>query len=607
MSGRREGRLSSLVSSQIPRELLFFDTETFINPIDDKISELPFRLGAAIHVTLDNDLRAMKRKVFKLYSVDDFIETICYYERKKSKLYVFAHNIKFDIMVLNLVHRLHEEGFTSKPPIINGRQFIWIVQRDSYKVVFLDTANYGVMSVSQLGSIIAHDKGTVDFDNVDDDTLMSYCIRDVEILENFILEFIRFLVTNNLGSFRYTIASQALTAFRTSLHDRLPYLHKENKVFLLEESAYHGGRTEAFYIGQLPHDDYYYIDVNSMYPHVMVNSDLPDELMGYDLNPPVEYLPVRLKRFYVIADVTIETDKPFCCIVKGAKLIFPVGQFRTTLHHKELDYALRYASIKQVHRCAVYSRHNPFRNYVDFFYRLKQQSNTHETKLWRFIAKLFLNALYGKFGQKQPHREDTAREGFNGVFRETGFNHDTGKSFTELHWFGKVFEEYREGETSFSHRALAGAITANARMYLWQLIEDAGLDNVYYCDTDSLITNQTGYQALQHYLDDNELGKLKLEEQSRDVTIYGAKDYKFGDITRKKGVPPSAKEIAADKWEYLQFLGFISWLNNGAVDLPTTTLRTKSRISKYNKGIVSETGKVYPIRLYPDLGQLAAD
>lgn len=54
-------------------------------------------------------------------------------------------------------------------------------------------------------------------------------------------------------------------------------------------------------------------------------------------------------------------------------------------------------------------------------------------------------------------------------------------------------------------------ITAASRAYLSRLEVQAGVKNTYYMDTDSLVVSAAGFKALHAYVDDTELGKLKLE------------------------------------------------------------------------------------------------
>lgn len=602
---RKEGFLTPLNKQTIPREFMFFDTETHMIKVGDNKTDLPFRLGALIKISLDNELRPMKRHVHRFNSELEFYDILDQYKRKNTTIYIFAHNIAFDVIVLDLPNLLTEMGYEHKPPIKNGRQFMWSAKKDGYHLRFLDTANLGVISVGLLGDIIRQDKGKVDFTNIADDLLYEYCLNDTEILETFILEYVRFLHINNLGSFRVTIASQALAAYRTSFMQDDIFIHNYDLALKLERDAYHGGRTEAFFIGKLPVDTYYYADVNSMYPSSMTGNKMPAKLRGYTENVPLDFISNRLKRFYCIMDVIIKTEEPFCSVLSNNKLLFPVGTFRTVLHQTELEYALKHAEIIHVFRCTVYDNGTLFDNYVEFFSTIKNQAHIDGNKLWRFIAKLFQNSLYGKWAQQQPHREDIGETDYDGYLRTTYIDVTKKQHGSEIYWNNRIIREYKSGETSFSCPAIAGAITANARMALYNLIFTAQISNCYYCDTDSLIVNEQGIRKLAGLLHNSDLGKLAIEQIGHYVEIFTLKDYNFHGHVRKKGVPMSAKEIKVGQWEYEQFLNWFTWLNGGMKQQMHTKTVNKQRQSEYDKGVIQTNGVVNPIRLLdrPDLYQ----
>lgn len=595
---RRIGNIPKLKGNYRPTEFLFFDTETYIiNDENDKV-KWPLRLGIVIYVKFAKDMSIEKRRVLSFKTVDDFITILKTYCKARRKLFVFAHNIKFDIMVLNLPMELDKHGIKTNLPVISERLFIWHFSIGKGHCLFLDTANYGVISVEQLGHDLGYSKQHVDFDNCTDDELLAYCRVDVEILEKFMLEYVRFISINELGSFRNTLASQSLTAWRSRFMTRSICIHKEENVLTLERSAYHGGRVECYHIGQLPVQDYYYLDVNSMYPYVMRNSNVPVKLLYTVDSCDVSKLDKYVKAHYVIANVNVKTDIPAYPLLKNGKLLFPIGEFNTTLHHNELSYALQHGHIQSINNVLLYKFAKIFTSYVDFFYQIKLDSKTNQNLSWYTIAKLFQNSLYGKFGQSGVHQIITYGEYERIIERYYGNTLGTEEYETTVNWFGTMVAEKKEGESTFSSPSTAGAITANARMLLLYYIECAGWQNVYYCDTDSIIVNAIGYSNMANYLDNNELGALKLEKLSNNVHVYGPKDYTFGDILRHKGIPTKAQQLDDNHWKVLQFGGIKPWFNVGTNVLANGRYVIKTRRGTYNKANVDmETGEVTPFTL----------
>lgn len=597
MYDRRDGYLKTLKSAILPKRLLFFDTETWVNTDNNGNTTFPLRLGIALYVELNDELQIKKRTQYRFTTEFEFIEILREIERSKVNIKVFAHNIGFDVRVLNLPKVFNAIGWSNEPPIINDRVFIWDVYGEKGSFMFLDTSNYGVSSVDELGASLGFPKMDVDFNNVSNEDLYTYCLRDVEILEKFILHFIDYLDTNELGSFKSTLASQSLSVFRSKFLTNPPYIHTDEKALQLERDSYHGGRVECYHIGQMTQDTYYYLDVNSMYPFAMSSNELPQRLVSYRENIPVQYLKNWTNKHYCIADVDIETDINAFGLYTNHKFIFPVGRFRTQLHHHELLYALEHATILKVHRVAAYQMNSIFDRYVQFFYGEKVRYTQEKNLPYRTIAKLFQNSLYGKFGQLKPHRDLISSVDSDEVWRLTCCNLDTMDTYQQLFWYGCLYNEYKKGETLTSFPGLAGAITAIARKRLFDFMVLAGSDNVFYMDTDSLIVNQSGYDNLKQWIDEYKLGYLKLEETSDKLHIYGNKDYEFGDNVKTKGVPKKAYQVDSDRWVYMQFEGFISWLNKGANTTPQAVYLEKRRKSVYNKGVILDNGQVVPIKI----------
>lgn len=594
---RQEGYLKALKGDKIPKRFIFFDTETTVPLVDNDIREFKLILGVAIFVELDDDLAIKQRVVYRFKSTLEFLDIIKFHNRKSQLLHLFAHNIGFDVRVLGLPHLFNEQGFTSEPPILNQMAFIWRVKSNNGTFLFLDTANLGVRSVEQLGKDIGHNKGKVQLEATNEEELFVYCEQDVNILQIFVCEYLKFIADNQLGSFKTTLASQALTAYRSRFMTTPPVIHNYQSAINLERKAYHGGRVECFRIGKQDKRNWFYVDVNSMYPYSMKGDDLPVAFLGYSENVKMKEFKIRLKTFYLIADVLIDTDEPVYPFLDGDKLLFPCGVFRTTLNHPELEYAMLHGHIKKVYASAQYKKGSLFDAYVDYFYNAKIEYKKLGNKTYFTIVKLYLNALYGKFGQLQPIREEYGETQYKGICREPVYDADDMKHYQMLMWYGKVYKEYKQGETAFSCPYIASAITAKARMLLWMYIKQAGRENVAYCDTDSLIVNARGFRRLLSYVSQTRLGALKLETQSQHFVLWGNKDYEFSQDIKHKGVPTKAKKINQEQWQYLEFEGFISWWKEGLNRPPKGTFKLKRRRTEYNKGVINAKGQVIPFTL----------
>lgn len=594
-SYRFAGKIKHNTRQGIPTHCLYIDTETYTRYTRNNRVLFPLRLGVAIYNRYDKNGAVKHRFITRFDTPKKFTNLLQEYLHKGKTLYVYGHNVGFDIRVLNLPFLFDKMGWQSMPPIINNRLFIWRVSTPNGKLCFVDTANYGVLSVAQLGNDLHFPKGQVDFRTKDTELLYTYCQNDVEIIEKFMQEYILFIRSNNLGVYQLSLASQALMSWRTKFMQADVSLHTHEDISAFERSAYHGGRTECFYIGQLPKSDYYYLDINSMYPYVMATFPMPTKYVSYSEKIDLNRIDAILSKYYLIADCIVKTDVPAYAVVKDDKLIFPTGEFRVTLHHAELAYAVEHKHLISIIGATFYTKAIIYKDYVDWFYTLKQQYTKDGNVTLRYIIKLFLNSLYGKMGQLKPNRIEIKGKFPNDIMRQCGYNTTLKAHTDEIIWFGRGWIEYRQGESTYSFPAIAGAVTAYARMTLFDYMMQAGLDNVFYVDTDSIITNAYGYKKLSSYISSSQLGLMKLEKRSKVLRIWGNKDYKFGKETKTKGISHKAKKIGDDVWEQLQFQGFQAWMSNQSTRVPFATKITKRRRFKYNKGIYPEGGgKVTP-------------
>lgn len=142
--------------------------------------------------------------------------------------------------------------------------------------------------------------------------------------------------------------------------------------------------------------------------------------------------------------------------------------------------------------------------------------------------------------------------------------------------------------------AISAHITSYARIYLYELMKKAGFDNIFYVDTDCIFTNRIGYERLQDYINEYELGMLKLEGVDY-CYIRGLKNYKFGQAEKIKGVPKKAWREGDTFyfWSFEKFKGSLSKrLNDDNIHL---FLQKRSLKNLYDKGIVKEDGRIEPL------------
>lgn len=594
---RRSGEIPPIKRERFPSSLLVFDTEAYRSGFKDGVEIQSLRMGVAYYMKIDDELSVVDDHYTRFTTVSELVEFIEWHVRKDRALYVYAHNLKYDLQLSGLLTELLGRAWSVGLFVVDDPPTFIRLKRGRSSILFVDTFNYWQFSLAKMGEQLSLAKLTIPNEGASIDEWFTYCKRDVEVLSEYLLSFMRFLKVNDLAGLGLTLASQAFRSFRHRFMSTPIVIHTDERVLKLERDGYSGGRVEAFVIGHRSGERFFKLDVNSMYPFVMRSNEFPVDLVSYSENVPVSKLPSLTDRYYCLAEVELDSLVPLYAFKGREKLTFPVGCFRTTLHHSEILYALRRHHITQVFRLAIYDRSPIFTPYVDFFYDLKLRAETENNPVLRHQAKIFLNSLYGKFGQRNFVSEIVDNPQAPSFGRMTGYSQALGTSVV-VNRLGDVMEiRYKRGESAYSFPAIAGGVTALARVYLWELIDRAGRSEVFYVDTDSLIVSALGYDRLRSYLDDRELGKLKLESSGDDLIITGAKDYAFSGEVKHKGIPKSAIKLSENSWKYEQFRGFKTWISDGLRPGVEVYERIKERRSAYDKGTVDEDGRVSPFLL----------
>ncbi len=176
------------------------------------------------------------------------------------------------------------------------------------------------------------------------------------------------------------------------------------------------------------------------------------------------------------------------------KLLFEnKDHYREVYAWPELEEAVRAAEIEItfLHEGLLFDKgENVFNDYVDFFFKLKQDAEDEGNKGLRALAKLLLNSLWGKLGQRSyPCREwvqDAARLDFLIKEFESGRFELIKLENRETH---RVWVQYRipkdNNNLSETNYQLAAFVSMWGRVMLHRKVLSVHGQRVLYCDTDS--------------------------------------------------------------------------------------------------------------------------
>jgi hypothetical protein len=597
---------------------LFFDTET-TSTNEGNEQTLNLKLGWAYH--WNKEYNTLDKKYFEnKKDFWDFVEW-AYYPKNQDiselnesdnykTLFVYAHNTEFDMKIVDGYNELIKRGWSIDNLYIKGCVYILSLRKETMMMHIWDTMNYYPASLEKIGESLKIPKMKIDFNTCTNEQLRVYCENDVRIIYEYIKALIEFLETNDLTMLKPTAGAISMNAFKHRFYDvdKNPiYIHNESDIMKLERESYRGGITDCFYIGKTK-EHLHKLDVNSMYPWVMRNYEVPVKF--FYRGKSIKELINNNGKYHMIADIKYSLPDEYALILARFKLGdeikngFIRGVNRATLTTPEIEFIIKHGKILKHYSSAYYHKSNQFKDYIDFLYESRLKFKDEKNDIFGLFCKILMNSNYGKWGQKASSYNLIKDDAENNMIRKLSKDelanyeiYDSNGSSSYMKLGDKIFHIKESEENSYnSFVAISSIITAYARMYLVELMLKAGKQNLYYADTDSLIVNEIGFKNLSGYLDNKKLGMLKDEGTSDDSEFIRPKYYVFDDEFKCKGVRKDHKIISEDDKQLVisqeQFMRFSSSMKHNQMNSQKITRITKTLNKTYDKAKVDNNRAV---------------
>ncbi len=538
-----------------------------------------------------------------------------------------------------LLPEIQKRGWDFKVALSGGSIVLMTAWNADRRIHFADSFRIMPNALKSIGKTVGLAKLDVDRANMASLTaaeMEDYCFRDCEIALQG-LQLMRDALVNVNADFAFTLASIAARWVRRSDSidwGRIYYSKKAAKDLKLAdkfcEPAYFGGRTEMFRRGKIKGPIYYY-DIVSSYPTSM-QFDLPLYFKGFVAAPKDNSIAslTHYLSFPGITEAWVNIPKrriaPLCVKYEG-RLTFPYGFNLGRQEALSFPYRCICGQSLKSHKCALcgkeydkkrwlpgrwtniellaaMSRGASIRpicqarfegraflaHFVQTFYALRQKAKNEKDAFRTYAYKICLNSLYGKLVETVERTAYVTSDEEIKKAREKRVE-------VKMTAVPGVSCVQSQSEGHFRHVAAGAYVTAYSRLRLLEGLETAlklGGD-VFYCDTDSIMTN-----VKLDCLQGSELGAWQLEHTFSELElvlpkVYRAVDAESGKVIYKcKGVPmvrendlPSFPEL---RWEAFKryaetkdpemakllgkegLTGFVADINSGTLSPRTATL-----------------------------------
>lgn len=475
--------------------------------------------------------------IYEIYSDwDDWLDRVIKLSKKiKTLRIIWAHNggnfdwqhlfehinkSRSDIQVKAIMSGSNCIGLELKPD--KSKYAIWL--NDSLRILPLSldklTHDFKIetpkLKINSHPADLLRDNPELFFEYLRVDTISLYqCIM---IFWKTINE--KIIPENPLHKLKRTIASTAMTIYRKKYLRKNILTPSNKKQIQYEKKSYHGGLVSCPNHGI--YDNCIGLDVNSMYPYAMTTQEVPS---SYIHTWTRKYIPGKLGIYYVEFETN---ESEFLYIYNENGSLSKSGKGYLTSIEIE-DILENGGSIKVINGFVYWRAEKLLKNYAYDLYDIKSTAVKNKNKSLEIISKLFLNSLYGKFGQSAT--------AFSYQTMSLDEQRKRMKRGQKIKDYGNVVAVEEEIHSEYSFIGIASFITARSRLNLIKAIR-ANREKALYCDTDSLFIQ--GYPIGLSI--GPKLGEWKIEFEGAELHLAGKKTYailKNGIVEkiRMKGVP----------------------------------------------------------------------
>ncbi len=232
--------------------------------------------------------------------------------------------------------------------------------------------------------------------------IIKYCIEDCKLIPKLV----NLWLDKFYASFKYypqkfhSLGTIALDTLRTDLTEMHSFNAISYDIQSLAYKCYFGGRFEIFFKGYL--ENIHHADINSAYPYSM--SLIPNMKTGSwkTIKEISELNTLKIGLYRIKVKVNENKLCPFLYRKDNGSVMCPNGTFTTWTTSYELDVALKYYDIELIN---IFGYEYTEKENCQFQKLIKKwygQRIAQKDEGQKYIYKVLINSLYGKFAQRKP-------------------------------------------------------------------------------------------------------------------------------------------------------------------------------------------------------------
>lgn len=475
---------------------------------------------------------------------------------------VVAHNLAYDLRVGAAFDVLPAMGWTLDHVHLDGRSSWAQWHRGKRSLSMVDTVSWFGCSLDKLGQHMGVTKLRLPGWNEPDEAWLARCRVDVEILRDAWRRVLDWIERDDLGNWKPTGAGQGWAFFRHKHMTHKILHHGVEKVAAVEREAGWAGRCEAWMHGRLPKGVWTEWDFTGAYARVARDHDVPVRLRTH-LGPRAAQKALDgAEGVAAVLRCRITTATPVAPTRGPHGILWPTGTFESWLWDVEAREARANGATVECVEGWSYTAEPALRSWATWVLDVAESAPADFDPVCRLVVKGWSRTTVGRFGSRWASWDDVGESHGEPVVVRVQEDGDTGTRRRQMMVGGRCFTEGDQRDAPDGAVHVMSFVMAQCRVNLWRTMLAAGLENVAYVDTDSVLVNRVGSEALAVAAIDG----LRVKSRWRSVKVLGPRQLVLKGGLRAAGVPTTAVQVGPDRWSAEIWRSLAASLRQGEAD-----------------------------------------
>jgi hypothetical protein len=527
-------------SERSPRRCVFVDTETSWED-DGELERHHLRLWVARLVIRDGDPRHTIDEAWHTGRTgEEFRKRLEAWSRTSATLWVFAHNLTFDLCTTRILSELLRHGWELGEHALANDSPWARLKRGNYRITLADSASWLPRSIEHLGALVRIPKPDLPANDDDEAAWLDRCRGDVDILSTAMTELLDTWDRERLGCWSVTGTATGWNAYRHHPNPTRVVIDPDPAPRVFERQAIVAGRRDAWRLGPQPEGRTVLIDLERAHLTAAREFDLPAR-RGRDRGPDaIDDWPQINPTWEPMLDCVVRTAVPRYPWRHCDRVWYPVGSFRTTLAGPEVREALRRGELQRVLGGRLYLLKPVMRPWARWLTGVLDGDGETLPPSFRLWAKMCSQRVCGKWAARTSRPLEPYLSDRMGWALDLGILNPDGVRLHTIHLDGVAHPMAQDQEAEDAFPAVLAWIQSHVRVALGRLIDALDQDRIVSCNTDGVL-----YRAPV----DPDLASLerathpfvpRIKAVYQNVDVLGAAHLVLDGNLKLSGVPSSA-------------------------------------------------------------------